>query len=427
VNLNKLVYIVGGNLRERKGRTFTAVFVIAFAVAVVMFILSLSLGFLRGVVKKAEVAYPPGMLVVKPKTVSVAMLSVNATTITDAVVDNIRRLPGVEFVAPQLSLKMPMRAEADILGQSAESDAFVLGVAPVIVEKDVARGFKFQYSPGDSNAVPCVVPRYFLDMYNLAYSESMGLPKVNEGFAIGKHVKLSLGESYTMGDAGGKHKDIQLQIVGLTPNPNFVGVLIPLRNAMDLNQWYTGSKTFSYTALHVKLKSLGSADEVIRLIEGMQLNVQSQKDVFEKFQFVARSLGVLTAIFGVIVVAIAAVSIFNTFSLIMVQRRGEVGLLRAVGGTRRMVTALYIIESAVIGIAGGVLGMAVSALILSFADARILAHLPHVSFLPEHLFVISGPLMFASFAGGIFLSLVPTVPIILKTTRQSPVSLITES
>lgn len=422
----KLAYLVWSNLSERKGRTASAVFVIAFAMAVVLFILALSLGFLRGVVQKAEEAYPPGMLVVKPKMVNVAMLSVAAKPITDEITTAVRALRGIEYVAPQLSLRMPMRAEAEVLGQAAESDAFVLGVDPVIVGTDVDKRFKFQYQPDDTKPVPCVVPRYFLDMYNLAYSESMGLPKVNEHFAIGKHVKLYLGESYTMGDASAKKKEVTLQIVGLTPNPNFVGVLIPLRNAMGFNEWYTGKKDKSYSALHVKLSDVNALADVTASIEKMELMVQSQKETFEKFQFVARALGVLTGLFGIIVVLISAISVFNTFSLIMSQRRGEVGLLRAVGATRRTVSTVYVAEVAAIGLLGGAIGIAASVIILKIADKQIVARLPKVTFMPDHLFDTSTPVVLACLLGGLLLSIIATLPIILRTTHTPPVNLITE-
>jgi putative ABC transport system permease protein len=290
----------------------------------------------------------------------------------------------------------------------------------------VDKRFKFEFQPDDTKSVPCVVPRYFLDMYNLAYSESMGLPKVNENFAIGKHVKLYLGESYTMGDAKAKKKEVTLQIVGLTPNPNFVGVLIPLQNALAWNEWYTGRENKNYTALHVKLKDVNSLSDVIRSIEKMEFSVESQKETFEKFQFVARALGILTALFGIIVALISAISIFNTFSLIMAQRRGEVGLLRAVGASRRTVSTIYLVEVLAIGFVGGALGIAASGIILRIAEREIVARLPKVTFLPDHLFNLSAPVMFACLAGGLLLSLVATLPIILRTTHTPPVNLITE-
>jgi ABC-type spermidine/putrescine transport system permease subunit I len=60
VNLGKQTYIVLGNLAERKMRTVTAAFVIAFAVAVVMVVVALMLGFLQSATEKAREAFPAG-------------------------------------------------------------------------------------------------------------------------------------------------------------------------------------------------------------------------------------------------------------------------------------------------------------------------------------------------------------------------------
>ncbi|MBX7246016.1 MAG: ABC transporter permease [Candidatus Sumerlaeaceae bacterium] len=431
MQLNKVLHIVWTNLAERKARTLIAAFVIAFAVAVVMVVASLAQGFLRGALAKAEQAFPRGALLAKPRTMNIMMLAVQTTKIDDAVVEKIRALPGVEYCAPQLSMKMPLRAEAEIAGQQAVTDAVVVGVDPVTVKSDVKPGYKFDYDEGTSSPMPCVVPAFFLDMYNLAYADSAGLPKVNETFPIGKHVKLYLGESYLLGATGnpqGKAREFDCQIVGMTQNPSFrSGILIPIGYAREFNKWFTGTDKADYNAAHVRVGDLAKLDEVTSAIAGMNLTVESNRDVIEKFRFVVRSVTVMTGAFALIVVAIAAVSIFNTFSLIMTQRRGEVGLLRAVGGTRKTVTKLFLTEVASIGLIGGVIGVAASWPLLAWADGRILAQLPKVSFLPERLFFVSWPMAVACVVSATLVCVLTTLPAILRTTRMQPTQLVSEA
>lgn len=419
--------MIGSNMAERLGRTLTAISVIAFAVAIVMVVAALSMGFLRGVIRKAQEAFPPGVLLVRPRTMNVSVLSFSTGAITDSVVQKVRALTGVEYVAPQMALKMPLRAEGDVLGQNASTDAMVVGIDPTMVKDDVKPEFNFDFQPDESKPIPCVMPRYFLDMYNLSYSESMGLPKINEAFALGKRFTLHMGESIITGTSE-KSKEVTLQVVGLTPNPSlFVGALIPLRNAEKINEWYTGRDAHLYTAMHVKVSDVTHLDKVTSDIVAMNLNVESNKDMFEKFQFVARAVTMLTAGFAVIIVLIAAVSIWNTFSLIMTQRRGEVGLLRAVGGTRGLVTMLFAGEAVLIGLIAGIVGVTASWLLLRWADQRILAQLPHITILPEHLFILTWPMVFGCIAGAVALSLLTTLPIIISTTSANPATLVSES
>lgn len=408
-----------------------AAFVIAFAVAVVMVICALGLGFLRGAVQKAEQLFPPSLLLVKPKTLNLAMLKFNTADITAETVRRISGFPGVEFAAPQLSLKMPLRAEGEIMGQVATTDAVMVGIDPVVVKPDVGKGFTFAYDEASSTPVPCIVPRYFLDMYNLAYADSMGLPKINESFALGKEFTLILGETYLLGASGndgGRQAHVPCRVVGLTDNPSlFTGVLIPLRHATELNRWYRGAQVEKFNAMHVKVNDVQKVDEVTSRILDLGLAVESRKETLEKFLFVARAAGLLTVLFAAAVLAVAAVSIFNTFSLIMNERRGEIGILRAVGGTRRGVTLLFVAEAAAVGLVGGVLGASACWGLLSWGEKRILAALPKVTFLPDQVFLLDWRLAVTCIAGGVLLSVLATLPVILQTTNTAPVRLISES
>ena len=396
-----------------------------------MLIAALAFGFMRGAVEKAEQAFPPSMLLVKPRALNVSILSFTPGKLGREALEKISAIPGVDSASAQTSLKMPLHATGEIMGQSAATDAVVVGVDPAVVQADVDPRFTFSYDEQSSMPVPVVVPRYFLDMYNLAYADSMGLPKINESFAMGKEFTLHLGESFLAGDSGnktGRKMDVPCRVVGLTANPSlFVGVLMPLGHAEAMNRWYLGTDAANYNAVHVRVGDLARVDEVTSHILDLGYSVESNRETLQKFQFVARTAAVITGLFAAAVVAIAAMSIFNTFSLLMAQRRGEVGLLRAVGGTRRVVTWLFVAEIAAIGLVGGLIGAVTSWGLLAWADRRLLEALPRVAFMPEHLFRVSAPLAAACIAGACLLSIAAALPVILRTTRTEPAVLISES
>ena len=61
----------------------------------------------------------------------------------------------------------------------------------------------------------------------------------------------------------------------------------------------------------------------------------------------------------IIVVFVAAVALLNTLTLSVLERRREIGVLRAMGSSRRFTLQMVLAEAAGIGIIGGVLGLAV--------------------------------------------------------------------
>ena len=59
----------------------------------------------------------------------------------------------------------------------------------------------------------------------------------------------------------------------------------------------------------------------------------------------------------IIVVVVAAVALLNTLTLSVLERRRELGVLRAMGSSRRFTLQMVLAEAAGIGVVGGVLGL----------------------------------------------------------------------
>lgn len=415
-------YLVLLGLRERWGRTLLTVSALAFAVAVNSIAFFLGYGFLRDVVRRAEDMFPRSLLTVRPRTLDLAAFRFNASTLGDREVQKIAALSGVEFVAPQLSLKMPLRAEGEIMGQSATTDAVVVGIDPRLVEKDVAPGFSFSYDPQTSQPIPCIIPRFFLDMYNLAYADSLGLPKISETYPIGKEFSLVLGETYLLGGPQGKSATLRCRIVGLSQQSALmVGILIPLGHAKAINEWYQGNRAPVYNAAHVKLADLNAFDEVTSAIRGMGFTVESQGETLDKFLLVARVGKASITLFCVLIAAIAAIAVFNTYSLALMVRRGEVTVLRAVGATRSYVVALLLADSLVAGAVAGVIGGAIGVGASGLVHVVLTRLVPNVALLPQRLPYTLSTIWSASVAGAVLLSVVVTLPLAWRHGAMGPI------
>ncbi|NJP24751.1 FtsX-like permease family protein [Microbispora hainanensis] len=66
-------------------------------------------------------------------------------------------------------------------------------------------------------------------------------------------------------------------------------------------------------------------------------------------------LGLL--LFGAVALLVAALVIYNTFSILVAQRMREMALLRCIGATKRQVFGSIVLESAVVGLVSSVLGL----------------------------------------------------------------------
>ena len=73
----------------------------------------------------------------------------------------------------------------------------------------------------------------------------------------------------------------------------------------------------------------------------------------------SKQVGVIRVIIAVIIV----LSIFNTMIMSVMERTGEIGTLMALGRTRRGILRLFLVEGALLGVAGGIIGLALGAVL----------------------------------------------------------------
>jgi len=115
---------------------------------------------------------------------------------------------------------------------------------------------------------------------------------------------------------------------------------------------------------HVWVLLLDDTDRVRPTIESLRARFGSSGLVFTEWIDLAdfhvkavalfkKQVGVIRAIIAVIIV----LSIFNTMIMSVMERTAEIGTLMALGQTRRRILRLFLVEGAMLGVVGGLLGL----------------------------------------------------------------------
>ncbi|MBE0447124.1 MAG: FtsX-like permease family protein [Actinobacteria bacterium] len=114
----------------------------------------------------------------------------------------------------------------------------------------------------------------------------------------------------------------------------------------------------------VKLK--GDADKataftgIRNLVRGTQFKVVSNKQISKQVdKLMAGPQAFLYLLFG-ITVFVGLIGVVNTIAIGVLERRREIGLIKAVGGTRKHVKSMIMLESILISLVGAILGIALS-------------------------------------------------------------------
>jgi putative ABC transport system permease protein len=119
------------------------------------------------------------------------------------------------------------------------------------------------------------------------------------------------------------------------------------------------------TALHVVLKPGASAEFLSAIKSDGRLSVEAETET-EYYAAQTKVVGQLRNLGFIVALALAIGAIFggmNTMYTAVTRRGREIGVLRVLGFSRGNVLASFVIESALLGLAGGVTGVALSIIV----------------------------------------------------------------
>jgi putative ABC transport system permease protein len=106
---------------------------------------------------------------------------------------------------------------------------------------------------------------------------------------------------------------------------------------------------------------------------GQKLDVTTADDEMGQFKQFILALRVVTAFLVVILMVVVVIGILNTLAIAIRERTREIGTLRAIGMQRRKVLWLFLVETALLGLAGCAAGALIAAAIAAALNAAGIA------------------------------------------------------
>lgn len=322
MNLFKLVW---RNLLRRKGRFVFTLGGVAIGMAAFVSLLTIGQGLDREIRKQAQemganlVVTPKGWCAYEQISVLTGEQLPEAIPMSDLV--KIRAVPGVKSAVPYLN----------------EKTAFRNRPVPVIgiLTEEMRTLQKWEIAAG----------RYFKDADE---------PAVVVGAAIAKQFQLKPGDTFTV-------RGQLLPVIGVLReggNKDDIATFAPLPVVQKI---YEVEGKVSFVA--VLVDDLQQADAVsLRIQEKANVAVVTDKQLLASILSIIGTVsGAMQAVAAVGVLA-AAFGIVNTLLTAVYERRREIGIMQAVGGTRLTLFAAFLLESGLYGLLGGILGVLIGIL-----------------------------------------------------------------
>jgi putative ABC transport system permease protein len=169
---------------------------------------------------------------------------------------------------------------------------------------------------------------------------------------------LSISSKIPMDTMAGR---VQFTVRGIMKDSGLASAFGGNLAIMDI---YAAQKMFGrgrkFDRVDVAVQEDESAPEVQARIEkalGEGFAVEPPSSRGQQFENTAQIYTLASTITSLFAVFIGMFIIYNTFAIAVTQRRGEIGILRALGATRAQIRTLFLGESAVLGMLGSALGV----------------------------------------------------------------------
>jgi len=201
---------------------------------------------------------------------------------------------------------------------------------------------------------------------------------------VGKTLAIRYAERQQLDDGSGGFsivpKEKQLRIIGVVetePASGFGGygngrLLIPIGVAQSLRAAQVndlrdvvrgGPSKPTYASLTVRAKSTANVDDIEAAVKKMGFGAFSLLDASKSLKIFFRVLDLLLGLFASLALAVATLGIVNTLVMAILERRREIGVLKALGASDADVKRLFFVEAGVMGFVGGIGGVVLGWLI----------------------------------------------------------------
>ena len=232
-------------------------------------------------------------------------------------------------------------------------------------------------------------------------------------------------------------REQQLKIVGVSDldpeslrGPMRAKVFLPLKLAESLHVMQptdlreitrAASDQPVYSSISVRVKNPSQIQGVEDAIKKMGFTTFSILDASRSLQQVFKVLYAFLGIFGSLALAVASIGIVNTLVMAILERRREIGIMKAIGASDNDVQKLFFAEAGAMGILGGIVGVLLGWAIGQVINFGTNIYLKSQSIPPEHFWAVPWWLVVFSIVFSLVVSLVSGLYPAGRAARLDPV------
>ncbi len=314
-----------GNLRRNMLRTILTISGVVVGIGAIVFLVSLGFGLQELAVSKVANLDALTMLTVNPS-------QKEKTLLNDDAIKKFKSIAGVTEISQILSYPASITSDTDT------GDTIAYGVVPKYFSfEDVSVDYGSK-SFSSENADETIVSIGSLKALKLTDPEK----------ALGKTLDFRIVKIISNDQK--EEANMKLKVVGISKDDSTKFAYMPM-NVLDKFENTT------YAKVKIKITKREQMADVRKAVESMGYPTSSVTDTVDQINSVFDIVKWVLGGFGMIALMVAAIGIFNTLTIALLERTHEIGIMKAIGGRNSDVALVFTAEASMIGLFGGLIGV----------------------------------------------------------------------
>ena len=331
------------NLRKRQLRSWLTIIGIVIGIGAVVALISLSVGLTVEVERQFEMFGSDKLFISRTGTMGFSGPPSSSVSLTEDDIKVVKRVDGIDLVATIVNQQLPVKFKDEtkymgVIGISSDEETQELF--------DEVQGFEVedgrQLKPGDSSKATIgslfAEGEVFDEIVNVRDTleisgnefKIIGLYKPIGNTQDDSSIIISIDD---MREITGNEEDVTVILAKTKDGLNPIDVKEDLEDALrDAKDQEEGEESFN----------VNTSEDILRLIN----------QLFGTIQAVLIGIGAISLLVG-------AVGVMNTMYTSVLERTKEIGIMKSIGGTNSDILQIFLIESGIIGLFGGTVGILV--------------------------------------------------------------------
>ena len=395
------------NIKLRKLRTVLTIVGIMIGVMSIVAMLTTGLNAKKAMLEDVEKSGSTKEIIIYPQS-----LSRKDRLITDSAISKLEKLDHVDGVYPVLTADGQEKIGGFIAWENIEGVPTEYMNYLCLKEGNVPErnGFRPELLIGNGLRSSLYNEKTWQQLSKSVKKDDMLVGKKMD-FALGKDIEPSGEETASPSDAETESEEVgnvaqsfvKLSIVGETDNEYDYSIYTDIdtlkmylkkeavegkipgqpldKNGQPYNMW-------AYDRAIIRVDNVDNVKRVSKILSDMGYEVVNNLEMLENVTRTIKMVQFILGALGAIAAVVAVIGIVNTMMTAVYDRVREIGLLKMLGADVDDISFMFLFESAMMGLVGGILGVGLALLVDIYINKRLVEFME----MPEGTWIMSTPM-----------------------------------